>query len=152
MFCSNCGKSKQEPDSHCRACGEFLNDPSSKMPAFGGNTTRQNINSINILSLIAAFASLLAAIWMYVTQFNVPTALYFGASILLCSAFWHLSNVFVAMKLKRRLEMPNTSAATNDPLQPAKALELQPEMNQRDLVPPSITEQTTKHLGGKVRR
>jgi hypothetical protein len=36
--------------------------------------------------------------------------------------------------------------------QPAKPIELLPEMNQSDLVPPSITEQNAKHLGGKVRR
>ena len=35
--------------------------------------------------------------------------------------------------------------------QSAKTLELLPEMDQSDQVPPSITEQTSKHLGGKVR-
>jgi|GEM_PF-6380165 hypothetical protein len=122
------------------------------MSGFGGNTTRQNINSINILSLIAAFPSLAAAIWMYITRFNFPVALYVGAAILLCSAFWHLSNVFVAMKLKKRLDARQAFAVTDDSLQPVTTRELLPEMNQSGLVPSSVVEYTTKHLNIKIPR
>lgn len=144
MFCPKCGKADQSPDAYCRSCGEFLHDPNrSNIIAFGGKTPQQNVNAINILSVLAAIASLLAAIWMYQTRFNEPIALYFGAALLLCNAFWHLSNFYTGLKLKRRL---GNSKSVEESLPSATTRELLPEMNQDDLVPPSVTERTTRNL------
>lgn len=103
MFCPNCGKSDQSENSYCRSCGEYLNTKGQGIIAFGGRTPRENINSIIYLSLIAGFLSLIAGISMYITKFNAPLALYFGAAILLCNSGWHVSNAFVSWRLKRRL-------------------------------------------------
>lgn len=148
MFCSNCGKPDQAENGYCRACGEFLADPSrSSLIAFGGKTPQQNVNAINILSVLAAIASILAAVWMYKTQFSVPVALYFGAAMLICNAIWHLSNLSVGIKLKRRLGKAKNPTDTS-----AKTNELLPEMNQQDIIPASVTEKTTLHLSEKIKR
>lgn len=154
MFCPNCGKSEQIENSYCRRCGEFLNY-SNKHSAlsFGGNSPQQNVNTINILSLIAAFISLFAGIWMYATQFNVPIVLYFAAAILLCNTGWHLSNFIVGTKLKKRLNQAKEKLFETDKhLQSAKTKELLPEANFENYVPTSITENTTKHLKEKVNK
>ncbi|MDQ3321731.1 MAG: hypothetical protein M3525_04750 [Acidobacteriota bacterium] len=104
MFCPNCGKAEQTENTYCRSCGAFLNGGNKlSIFSFGGISPRQNVQTINILSVAASIISLLAGIWMYATNFNVPVVLYFAASILLCNAFWHFSNFLVGMKLKKRL-------------------------------------------------
>ena len=104
MYCPNCGKPDQVSNSYCRSCGDFLVDPKAgRALTFGRSTPQQNLNAINILSLLAAFLSIVASVWMYITHFNVPIALSFGAAILFCSACWHLSNFVIGMKLKKRL-------------------------------------------------
>lgn len=154
MFCSSCGKPDQAENGYCRACGEFLADPSrSGLIAFGGKTPQQNVNAINILSVLAAIASILAAVWMYVTQFSVPVALYFGAAMLICNAIWHLSNFSGGMKLRRRFgEAKDTSNAIDESLPVPKTHELLPKMNQQDILPASVTEKTTSHLGEEIIR
>lgn len=147
MFCPNCGKSEQIPNSYCRNCGEFLNYNKSSISKFGGNSPLENLTSINGLSLVGAVFSVLAAIWMYLTRFEIPFVLFFGAAILLCNAAWHFSNFFVGFKLKRRLKTASKdSSQSQNQIASAKTKEFLPEANFENLIPKSVTENTTKEL------
>lgn len=148
MFCPNCGKSDQEENSYCRQCGEFLVS-TKRLGAFnfGGVTPRQNVNAISLLSLIAALMSLFAAIWMYLTNFNLPVALFFGAAILLCNAFWHLSNIYTARKLASRiLKNDKTETKGQSSIPGAATHELLEPADLSDHIPAPVTENTTRHL------
>ncbi len=148
MFCPKCGNADQIENTYCRSCGEFLNySNKSSALSFGGNTPQQNVSAINILSLIAAAFSLFTGIWMYATQFNVPMVLYFAAAILICNAFWHFSNFFVGMKLKKSLNNARSDLAEkSENIHSTKTQELLPEADLNNIVPPSIVENTTRKL------
>jgi hypothetical protein len=147
MFCPNCGKSEQIPNSYCRQCGEFLNFKAGSISKYGGNSPLENLGSINSLSLIGAIFSIFAAVWMYATQMQIPIVLYFGAAILICNAAWHFSNFFVGIKLKRRLKTAREELSQpQKQVQSAVTKELLPEAKFEDIVPASITENTTKNL------
>lgn len=149
MFCPKCGKSDQTPNSYCRSCGEFLNDQ-NKLATFnfGGNTPQQNVNVINFLSIFAALFSLFAAFWMYISKFDLPVALFFGAAVLLCNAVWHFSNFIIGTKLKKRLNNARKELTEkNKTIQPVNdTQELLPEADTSPFISPSVTENTTKHL------
>ncbi len=147
MFCPNCGKSEQIPNSYCRQCGEFLNFKGGSISKYGGNSPLENLSSINGLSLIGAVFSLFAAVWMYATKMNIPFVLYFAIAILICNAAWHFSNFFVGVKLKRRLKTARQELTQpQNQVQSAVTKELLPEPDLSGFVPASITENTTREL------
>ncbi|HKP67858.1 MAG TPA: hypothetical protein VJV05_01160 [Pyrinomonadaceae bacterium] len=152
MYCPRCGKADQSPDTYCRACGQFLKEPASGAIAFGGRTSRENVNAINILSVIAALASLVVAVLLYLTRFNEPTILYLAAALLLCNAVWHVSNLIVGLKLRRRLVNSGQKPDEQTAMPPAETRELLPVGDPAAPLPLTITEDTTKDLKDKVRR
>ena len=153
MFCPTCGKADQSPDTYCRACGQFLKEPASTaIASFGGRTSRENVNAISILSIIAALASVVVAILLYLTRFNEPIILYLAAAVLLCNAAWHLSNLIVSLKLRRRLIHTKARSEEQTQLTAAETRELLPVGDPATPRPLSITEDTTKNLKDKVRR
>lgn len=154
MFCQNCGKSDQPPNSYCRQCGEFISDPKQTSQSFGGNTLQQNTGVVSVISLSASVSSLLAGFWMFITQFNVPIVLYFGAAVLICNAIWHFSNFIVVRKMRKRLNLAREenkapqlqTNLTGDPATLQSA-------DTNDLISPlSVTENTTRHLQKEDRR
>jgi hypothetical protein len=148
MFCPNCGNPDQEENTYCRQCGEFLVGTKSLGAfSFGGVTPRQNVNAISLLSLIAALLSLLAALWMYITKFNLPIALYLGAAILLCNAFWHLANIYTARKLASRiLQNPRGDEKGQTAMPRAETRELLEPADMSSVIPATVTENTTRQL------
>lgn len=148
MFCSNCGKADQEENSYCRQCGEFLIG-TKRLGAFnfGGVTPRQNVNAISVLSLIAAFMSLIAALWMYITHFNLPLALFFGAAVLVCNAIWHLTNIYTARKLASRMLKSSKDDAKHQPeVEGLPTKDLLEPADMSDHIPATVTENTTHQL------
>jgi len=147
MFCPNCGKPDQEENTYCRQCGEFLVGTKSLGAfSFGGVTPRQNVNAISLLSLIAALLSLLAALWMYITKFNFSVALYIGAAVLLCNAFWHLANIYTARKLASRILQNPKSEKGQTAMPRAETRELLEPADMSAVIPATVTENTTRHL------
>jgi hypothetical protein len=147
MFCPNCGKPDQEENTYCRQCGEFLVG-TKRLGAFnfGGVTPRQNINAISLLSLIAALISLFAAWWMYMTRFEFPLALFFGAAILLCNAFWHAANIYTSRKLASRILQNPKGEKGRTAMPPAETRELLEPADMSSVIPATVTENTTRQL------
>lgn len=150
MFCPNCGRADQAENSYCRQCGGFLAAPNQS--GFGGITPRQNVNSITVLAAIGAIVSLLSALWMYYTRFSIPIVLYLGAAVLLCNAAWHIANIFTARKLASRiLKSENGRLQDQAELPNAGAAELLNPADNRDYIPATVTENTTRRLAESVR-
>ncbi|MGC2235264.1 MAG: hypothetical protein WA584_03835 [Pyrinomonadaceae bacterium] len=151
MFCPKCGIADQKENSYCRKCGEFLPDLNKiTKNSFGGDTPQENVRSISSLSLIASVVSLLVAISMYATNHSVPFVLHLAAAVLLCNAFWNLSNFYVVRKLAARLNQKRDYTGEQQILPENKSDSSQMKLPKADtnefITPDSITENTTRKL------
>lgn len=155
MFCPSCGKSDQIENSYCRSCGEFLPDLSKNSQlVFGGTTPQQTANIISGISLVAAVFSLFAGFWLYATRFNIPIVIYLAATLLICNAIWHISNFFMVQKLVKRFKPSKEKSDSSKKIAEEKSSHQKslPTANLRDVVPTTVTENTTKHLPEKINR
>lgn len=160
MFCPNCGKTEQKENSYCRSCGEFLPDLSkkNKIASFGGDTPEEQIRTNLFLNLLSAVVSLSLAIALYVYFYgrDTPQLIYLTAAFLLAMSFWQFSTCFIGLKLRKNFNKRNDSAAgqTEEQIhfEPAKTKELLNEADVSDIVPVSVTENTTRHLSEKIKR
>jgi len=158
MYCQNCGKADQKENTYCRQCGNFLPDLKAISALdLGGSTPQQNARTISFISLFAAVFSLFVGVWMYLTQFNVPVVLYLAAAVLICNAFWHLSNFYVVRKMTNRLKPEQKdSNIENQLILEGKSEAYQKVLTGGDIsefaIPESIVEETTKNLTEKINR
>ena len=154
MFCPKCGKADQQENSYCRGCGEFLPDLSKKNKlAFGGNTPEEQIQTNLFLNFLTALVSLVLTVLLYLIFKNREThpIIYVVEAFLLAMTLWQISTFYVGLKLKKNFQKRRESAVVsteNPPIQIAAAgtKELLPEADFQNAVPPSITEDTTRHL------
>ncbi len=161
MFCSNCGKADQIENSYCRSCGEFLPDLTrNKMASFGGETPEEQIRTNLILNLLSALVSLALAISLYVFFYgkDAPPLIYLTAAFLLAMSGWQFSTCYIGLKLNKNFsKRREASAAENQTKQETQfestnTKELLNEADFTDIVPTTITENTTKHLSEKINR
>lgn len=161
MFCPNCGKAEQVLNTYCRQCGEFLPDHSDKKRNFtmGGNTPEEQIRVNLILNFLSGTVSLILAILLYATFWNKPETsqvIYIVAAFLLAMCGWQFSTFRVGLKLKKTFdrrkndEIENAAQLDKSVFKSAKTKDLLPEADFTDVVPTTITENTTKHLSEKV--
>jgi hypothetical protein len=161
MFCSNCGKAEQKENTYCRSCGEFLSDSKKKNKiAFGGNTPEEQINVNLFLNLLSAVVSLILGIALYWTIWDkgdISPIIYIVAAFLLAMSGWQFSTFAVGLKLKKTFRKRKSNAEKEEsseekPLAAAKTKELLNEADFSNVVPTSVTENTTKHLAEKIKR
>jgi hypothetical protein len=70
-----------------------------------------------------------------------------GAAVLLCNAFWHLANIYTARKLASRiLQSPKGEEKGQTAMPGAVTRELLEPADMSGIVPPTVTEHTTRHL------
>jgi hypothetical protein len=163
MFCPNCGKAEQKENSYCRKCGEFLSGSSKKtLPAFGGNTPEEQIRANLFLNLLSAIVSLILAVSLYWTfgwkNDDVQPIIYIVAAFLVAMCGWQFSTFIIGLKLRKNfnrrkgeIEKDGFSETTKN-LSSANTKELLNEADLTDVVPTSVTENTTKHLSEKINR
>lgn len=156
MFCPNCGKADQKENTYCRNCGEFLPDfkIKKKSLSFGGDTPEEQIKTNLYLNLMSAFVSAALAIALYVSflgQDALPVV-YLTVGFLAAMSGWQFSTFYIGLKLKknfskRRLDSEtDIQERTQIQLESAKTKELLNEADFSDVVPISVTENTTRHL------
>ncbi len=158
MFCPKCGKADQKENTYCRNCGEFLPDlkVKKKSLSFGGDTPEEQIKTNLYLNLLSAFVSLALSIALYFTfrGQNAPPVIYLATAFLLAMSGWQFSTFYIGLKLRenfsKRRENPETEnrAFTES----AQTGELLNEANFENVVPNSVTENTTRALSEKVKR
>ncbi|MDQ2746854.1 MAG: hypothetical protein M3T96_06310 [Acidobacteriota bacterium] len=164
MFCPNCGKSDQSFNTYCRQCGEFLPDYSIKKRGFtmGGDTPEEQIRANLILNFLSGMVSLILAILLYANFWNqtgTSAVIYLTAAFLLAMCGWQFSTFRVGLKLKKTFEARKkndkfelSQSSKSNVFQSAKTAELLNEANFSDVVPPSVTENTTRMLDEKIKR
>lgn len=69
MFCPNCGKGENAPDTYCRNCGEFLTDFSGNSSLLtrilGANTPDKRVNVGLAFDVLTFVLSLLLLIFLF---------------------------------------------------------------------------------------
>ena len=156
MFCPNCGKADQKENSYCRQCGEFL--PSlrkKKLLGWGGETPEKQIRTSFFLNLISAIACLIFGILLLSTHGNPGDTTFVvtvAAVLLFINALWQISNFIVGLNRKKQLKKRHDEEieVKREIYLSPKTKELLPEAEFENLVPASVTEETTKNLTRKA--
>lgn len=159
MFCPNCGKDKQEKDSYCRSCGEFLPDfEKIRNRGLAAKTPEENIKASLFLSLFSSIVSFIMAVLLFITHFgkeNTHPIIYLSAAFFIVIGVWQIANVSAALRLKKQFDKRKESGETKEwsekSFNPAKTAELLNEADFANTVPASVTEKTTGNLSEKVR-
>lgn len=164
MFCPNCGKSEQSPDSYCRNCGQFLTDFSGKSylinKILGGNKpdTQVNINlTINVVTTLASCLLLGFLNGYYDSLYEktgqkAPTVIYLVYIFLGLIAAWQTIGFLVNSRLKKKLsarkkaEAPADSGVDEKALPSGSTQKSLPQADFDNIVPASVVEDTTKTL------
>ena len=164
MFCSNCGKGEQTPDSYCRSCGEFLVDPASKYSLInrilGINRPEKQFNVTLAIDLVTSIVSGLLMVFLMGffkgrydrTGVPAPPIVYLVYIFLGLVSAWQLLSFIIGLKLKTKLsgakrsglpagQTMNTDASPTGSAQPAL-----PRADHQNIVPASVAEDTTKNL------
>lgn len=164
MYCPNCGTGEQKPDAYCRRCGQFLPDLTGNVPylikkLLGGSRPGTQITVNLVTSLVTSLVSILLLGFLHgffdaqevKTGEQPPAVIYLVYVFLGSVAAWQLLSFLIGLRLKtkfsgnRRSEM--TTGATPDqaamPQAENRAL-LQADFD--DIVPPRVTEDTTRIL------
>ena len=157
MFCPKCGNADQQPETYCRQCGIFLVDfdKSTKKPT----TPQQHLTANSILSLMTAIVSLTLAILLYsffLGKVGTPVIIYITAGFLTAMCAWQVQTFWRTLLLRKHFKSPNNQIIEVE-LQninqvfekPVNTNKLLDEADLSHIVPPSVVEDTTKHL--KVR-
>jgi hypothetical protein len=154
MFCPKCGKSDQSPETYCRQCGNYLHDYDK--PAKKTTTPEQHLTANTVLSLMTAITSLTLAILLYsifLGKPDTPIIIYITAGFLTAMTAWQIQTFWRSLLLrkhfkKQKPESANQLSGSNEsqyiPAMPTK--ELLNEADLTNIVPSSVTENTTKNL------
>lgn len=164
MFCPNCGRGEQSPDSYCRSCGEFLTDFSTKTylinKLLGGNTpdTQVNINlTINVVTILTS-SLLLGFLNGYYdslhekTGQSAPTVIYLVYVFLGLVMAWQLLSFIINARLKKKLSGRKKQGAAIEPdagelgVSSGSTQKSLPHGDFENIVPASVVENTTKML------
>ena len=164
MFCPNCGKDEQTPDTYCRNCGEFLADFSNKFSlinkVLGISTPEKQVNVNLTINLVTAIASSLLLVFLngyfdalYTrTQVSPPPIIYLVYLFLGLVAVWQFLSFIIALNLKSKLsggksgKISTDLSANENAISSAQAKEFLPPVDIKNIVPAGVTENTTKIL------
>ena len=153
MFCPNCGQADQNPDTYCRQCGKYLNDPESR-----GSTRQQtpqdqfNVSiAFNLLTAIFSIAMAIALIVVHAGEEDIHGVIYAVIVSFGVIAAWQVVSVINNFKLKNRFK--NSSETEVDAARLTTDLKTKelPEADLENIVPASVTEKTTRDLSGVKR-
>ncbi|MEQ1921373.1 MAG: zinc-ribbon domain-containing protein [Pyrinomonadaceae bacterium] len=162
MFCPKCGQQNPETGKFCRSCGTDLGNVSqalsSPTPAAPPRLVNHKGKPISYESAITKIFSGLAFIGVAIAlAFTIGKSWWFW---MLIPAFGSLGSGIAQYLQIRRVEKggtvynpvvdtPQVSGGQNTSLPPAQTEWTAPESRYKtgDLVPPSVTDGTTRHLG-----
>ncbi len=146
MFCPNCGKGDQTPETYCRQCGIFL--PDISRPVKSGQTPQDHVTAnivLNSMTIVACFT--LAALLYSILGFQDSThpLIYVTAGLLIAMGFWHTQTLWRSILLRRHFKMaaPKNPGQLENHASPAFELD---GAKFKELVPASITDRTTRNI------
>ena len=145
MFCPKCGNADQTPETYCRRCGVFLPDLSK--PVKQEYAPEENIKVNTVLSLMTVIVcfTLAALLYTFVAfRPDTPVLIYVTAGFLIAMGGWHIQTFIRSRKLKKQWAKLNPRAS--DLRKKRKTGKLLNTPNFEDMVPPSVTDGTTRQL------
>jgi hypothetical protein len=161
MFCPNCGKGEQTPDSYCRSCGDFLagtaNSTSLMTRILGISNPEKQVKFTLTIDLMTAVVSGLLLFFLMgyfdgayaKTGARTPPIVYLVYVFLGLVTVWQLMSFTVGTAYRKKLTASKKTALTED--QPATQGSL-PPADVKNVVANSVTEQTTRNLDKVPRR
>jgi hypothetical protein len=148
------------PETYCRKCGVFLPDLSK--PFKPEAPPEQHLKANTVLSILtivvcAGMATLLYAMLGF--RPGTHPLIYVAAGMFIAIGAWHIQTLIRTLKLKKQFKkkIPPAEAETvlveNQPAFEARTTSrLLDRADPADAIPASVTENTTRHLGEKIRR
>lgn len=149
MYCPKCGTADQLPETYCRRCGIFLPDLDKQKRK--AQTPMQNVNANAVLSAMTVVTCLTLAVLLYVIlgfQDDTHPLIYATGGLLIAMAAWHVQTFWRSMLLRKQLKKPQapTDRSVDTPELEMPAETALPAATFEDLVPPSVTDRTTRQL------
>jgi len=159
MFCPKCGNADQLPETYCRQCGAFL--PDFDKPAKKPVSPQTHLTANSVLSLMTAIVSLTLAIllhYYFLGQEGTPILIYVTAGFLTAICAWQVQTFWRNLLLRKHFKTPKNNlpekneSVDTTPLheKTVQTNKLLDEADFSNAVPPSVIEDTTRHLKEKV--
>ena len=161
MFCPNCGKGEQTPDSYCRSCGDFLvstaNSTSLLSRILGISNPEKQVKFTLTIDLVTAIISGLLLFFLmgyfdgtYArTGAPTPPIVYLVYIFLGFVSVWQLLSFTVGTAYRKKLTAAKKTALSQDQSDARGSL---PPADVNNVVANSVTEQTTRDLDKVHRR
>jgi hypothetical protein len=164
MYCPNCGKGEQASDAYCRNCGEYLVDFSDKFylinRVLGISTPEKQVGVSLTIDLLTSIASALLLVFLIgyfdgrfaKTGETAPTIIYLVYLFLGLVSVWQFLSFIIGINLKSKLggkkeaAVPANSDAGEGALSSGTAQKSLPQASSENIVPASVTEDTTRIL------
>lgn len=155
MFCPKCGNADQKENSYCRSCGTFL--PDFDKLKNKETTPEQQITISSTFNFLSAVISLVLTVILhalYTGKEGTPVIIYVVIGFLTANFFWQAQAFWRVRQLKKQFpkrgsekELAEIQTTVLNPFNTDKLL---PESDFSDIVPISITENSTKTLKEKI--
>lgn len=155
MFCPKCGGEDQEIETYCRQCGGYL--PDFENTARRERTPAEQFKMSLVFNLLSAVAGVSMAIALFVVhagQDDTHPVIFAAISLFLVISTWQTVSFFNNLKLRRRFvreEGKEPDAAGRQEFVARETKELLAEADMSDFVPASVTENSTRDLGEKIK-
>lgn len=161
MFCPNCGKGEQTPDSYCRSCGDFLVGTATSSALmtriFGISNPEKQVKFTLTIDLVTAIVSglLLFFLMGYFDGANArtgaptPPIVYLVYIFLGFVSAWQLLSFTVGTAYRKKLSAAKKTALSQGQSEEQGSL---PPADVKNVVANSVTEQTTRNLDKVHRR
>ncbi len=151
MFCPRCGKADQLPETFCRQCGVFL--PDLSRPVKRELPPEEHLKANTVLNALTIIVSFTLSILLFAVRPGTHPLIYVTAGFLIAIGAWHIQT-FIRTQLlkkqwKRRTPLTVIQAAspeTQPAFKSASTARLLEQADFADVIPASVTENTTKHL------
>jgi hypothetical protein len=153
MFCPKCGAPDQSADSYCRQCGTFLYDAAK--PAKRESPPEENlkVNTVlNLMTVVVCFSLAAALYVVFGIRSTTHPMIYITAGLLLAMGGWHIQTFIRTRQLKRQWKRRGQKESDLSLEQAAITGKLLNEADFENVVPPSVTDRTTRHLAEADKR
>ncbi len=158
MYCPKCGEADQKKETYCRKCGTYLAEFGKAKAST--RPVQENFSANTFLSAMTGITSLVLAIILYVIflgKEDTPVIIYVVAGFLTAMFAWQVQALLRTLQLKKQFKKAGIYdeqdvVSESKTLDSRETNELLPEADLTNIVPASVTENTTKNLKQKTKR
>jgi hypothetical protein len=151
MYCPRCGKAEQVSETFCRQCGLFLPDLSK--PFKRELPPEDHLNANTVLNALTIIVSFTLSFLLFAIVPDKHPLIYATAGILIAIGGWHIQTLIRTQKLKKQWQrrVPLTQVEADAPeteraVKSASTAKLLDPADVTNIVPASVTENTTRNL------